>query len=118
MRKFGAAIFFILMITSCWRGCIPGRGLDKPPSTSKESDLVGTWQTKYPGERIDTITLRADGTYKQVYRQPDGYTYESPWNRWYLEYRDSGWIYVHLEGMRYYEGFLDRRRKINIHSFT
>jgi hypothetical protein len=104
------ALGFVSMITLCLcYGCnpFPVKGFKKPPSTLKESDLVGTWQTKYRGERIDTITLRADGTYKQVYRQPDGYTYESPWNRWYLEYRDSGWIYVHLEGMRYYEGFLD-----------
>jgi hypothetical protein len=100
---FGAAILSAFLITSCCQGCIPGSGFDKPPSTLKEFDLVGTWQAKYGVERIDTITLREDGTYKQVYRQPDGYFYESPWNRWYLEYRPSGWIYVHLEGMRYYK---------------
>jgi hypothetical protein len=31
----------------------------------------------------------------------DGDRYESPWNRWWVERRPSGGIYIHLEGMRY-----------------
>jgi hypothetical protein len=102
----GMAILFALMTALClWYSCnpFPGKGYDKPPGTLKESDLVGTWQAEYAGGKaIDTITLKADGTYQQVYIEWDGYFYGSPWNNWYLEYRDSGWIYVHLEGMRYY----------------
>lgn len=102
-ENFGGAIFFVWMIIfCCWSCRLPDVGLDKPPNTFKESDLVGTWQAKYGVERIDTITLKADGTYQQIYRQLDGYSYESPWNKWYVEYRPTGWIYVHLEGMRYY----------------
>lgn len=104
------AIFFVLMVALCLVAIylsysynpFPRKGFDTSPNTFKKSDLVGTWQAIYDPDRIDTITLRADGTYKQVYRELDGYTYESPWNRWYLEYRPSGWIYVYLEGMRYY----------------
>lgn len=94
--KIEAVLIFVLVITSCGGGC------GGPPKAFKESDLVGTWQANYGVDRIDTITLKADGTFQQVYREPSGYFYESPWNKWYVEYRSSGRIYVHLEGMRYY----------------
>ena len=73
------------------------------PETFQESDLIGTWQSRYyPGVVTDTLILREDGTYQQIYdndRTGDHYT--SSWNRWYVEYRSSGGLYLHLEGMRY-----------------
>jgi hypothetical protein len=62
-EKFGTVFIFsilalvIVVILSC-RGCILGSGFDKPPSTLKESDLVGTWQEKCPEERNATIILQ------------------------------------------------------------
>jgi len=75
-----------------------------PPLSEEfgESSLIGSWHSRYNSASNDTIILRADGTYKQVYRQTnDSYTYESPWNRWFLEYRPGGGAYLHLEGMHY-----------------
>jgi hypothetical protein len=72
------------------------------PETFQESDLVGTWQSRHGDWATDTITLRENGTYQQTYySQPDSYYYESPWNRWWVEYRPSGGLYLHLEEMRY-----------------
>ena len=73
------------------------------PETFQESDLVGTWQARYfPRAVTDTLTLREDGTYQQVYQDDlANYYYTSPWNRWYAEHRPSGGLYLHLEGMRY-----------------
>ncbi len=72
------------------------------PQTFKESDLVGTWQSRHGSWATDTIILRQDGTYKQVYySRPNDYYYESTWNEWWLEHRASGGLYLHLDDMRY-----------------
>jgi len=72
------------------------------PGNFRDSDLIGTWQpTDEAGVATDEIILREDGTYKQTYQQSNGYRYESVWNRWWIEHRISGGVYVHLEGMRY-----------------
>jgi len=50
----------------------------------------------------DTLILREDGTYQQVYENNlANYYYTGPWNRWYVEYRPSGGLYLHLEWMHY-----------------
>jgi len=70
------------------------------PETFQISDLNGMWRAEY-GAATDTLILREDRTYKQVYvRHSDGYSFESSWNRWWLERRPSGGLYLHLEGMR------------------
>lgn len=74
-----------------------------PPSSLQESDLVGIWEARYR-EGVDTLTIRDDDTFKQVYRdryEPD-YLYETPWNEWWLERFGDGRVRVHLQGARYY----------------
>jgi hypothetical protein len=90
----------IVMITACGGSqyqYVP------PPTTFHEADLVGTWQAIYDLTSVDTITLKADGTYQQIFKAPaSNYYYESPWNKWHIEYSASGKPKLHLEGMRYY----------------
>lgn len=76
-----------------------------PASDLEESDLVGTWEARY-GSRVDTLILKGDGTFKQVYRDPTArdYAYETGWNEWRLERFPDGRIRLHLEGARYYIG--------------
>lgn len=79
-------------------------GLPFPPEGFQQADLYGTWQAKYGGEprTTDTIILREDGTYQQLYYlATTGYRYESPWYQWTLEPRPSGRLYLHLRNMRY-----------------
>lgn len=73
------------------------------PETFQETDLVGTWQSWYfPNAVTDTLVLREDGTYQQIYEDDLAhYYYTSSWKRWYVEHRPSGGLYLHLEGMRY-----------------
>lgn len=73
------------------------------PAAFQESDLVGTWQARYfPRAVTDTLVLREDGTYQQVYEDDlADYYYTSPWNQWYVEYRPSGGFHLHLVGMHY-----------------
>ncbi|NIN63946.1 MAG: hypothetical protein GTO63_04360 [Anaerolineae bacterium] len=74
-----------------------------PPSSFRDSDLLGTWEAHY-GQSIDRVILKADGTFKQVYEDNyvEGYVYETPWNAWSVERFPDGRARVHLEGARYY----------------
>jgi hypothetical protein len=74
-----------------------------PPVTLQASDLEGVWETHYR-RNTDRLVLRADGTFKQVYRDGhrEDYVYETPWNEWWLEALPDGRRYVHLQGGRYY----------------
>jgi hypothetical protein len=73
------------------------------PTGFDELDLVGTWRSVYyPRLITDTLILREDGTYRQIYdnNRTDRYI-ETPWNRWYVEYGPEGGAYLHLVGMHY-----------------
>lgn len=75
------------------------------PPTFKETDLVGTWVASYSLNDRDILTLREDGTYQQIYENPDaGQRYESNWQEWWVERRESGYIRLHLKGMRRCDG--------------
>jgi len=70
------------------------------PQGFSSNDLVGTWVAKYfGGLATDTLVLREDGSYKQVYRS-DPTSFESGWQDWSFEYHPSGYGLLHLEGMR------------------
>lgn len=78
-----------------------------PPATFQDSDLVGTWETRYagwPAGDLDRLTLREDGTFRQVYENYilKDYVYETQWEEWWLERFPDGRARVHLEGARYY----------------
>jgi hypothetical protein len=78
-----------------------------PPSTFQDSDLVGTWETRYtgwPAGDIDRLTFREDGTFRQVYQnfRLKDYVYETQWSEWWLERFPDGRVRVHLQGARYY----------------
>lgn len=77
-----------------------------PPTTLGELDLVGTWEAdnyNYCSQCVDRLILRADGTFRQIYRDfKTGYVYETPWHKWRIERFPDGRIYVHLEGARWY----------------
>jgi hypothetical protein len=74
-----------------------------PPTTFEDEDLVGTWRARYDG-RVDTLILRADGTFKQIYedRHEEDYVYETPWNEWTVDRYADGRARIHLQGGRYY----------------
>jgi hypothetical protein len=99
MMKFLLVFLHITMLVACGHQYeyVP------PPTSFQESDLVGTWQAKYRLMTTDTITIKANGTYQQIYEAPESdYYYKSPWNKWYLGYSTTGKPTLHLEGMRYY----------------
>jgi len=95
----------------CWLlfPCIVGLSGDwappcpPPPEGFSKADLVGTWEAGVPDQR-DTLVIREDGTYKQSihieFTSLPPLDYESDWQPWWLEERENGIPYLHLEGMR------------------
>ena len=82
------------------RAATSGLACEPPPQGFLERDLVGTWEAGVPAQR-DTLTIREDGKYKQLIHLDVPLTdYESDWQRWWLEERESGVPYLHLQGMR------------------
>jgi hypothetical protein len=72
--------------------CLP------PPESFREADLVGVWVANY-FEDIDKLLIRSDGTYKQIFSS-ESITFESDWQKWWIEYKPEGYALVHLTGMR------------------
>ena len=71
------------------------------PSTFRREDLVGTWAASYSLNDSDLLLVRGDGTCKQIYDDPDaGRHYESGWLKWDIEFRESNFARLHLNGMR------------------
>lgn len=79
---------------------VPGCAL--PPTSFKESDLIGTWVGKPGTATFTTLTLYEDHTYKQIYKDPYiNLVYESEAKpKWWLEYRKSGIHLLHLDKMK------------------
>lgn len=77
------------------------------PESFKEADLIGTWVAEYRGGlATDTLMLRDDGKYKQIYDAPEGhFHYESDWQTWWVEFRKVGYLWLHMEGMRRCDDF-------------
>ena len=78
---------------------------ENPPATLEETDLLGTWVADYGdfgGD--DMLILRADGTFKQIYRnrQAGDYVYETPWQMWSIKRFSDGRVRVVLMGGRNY----------------
>lgn len=106
-----AATLSILFCAACLTGCKFSPGAEEEqswrcnplPSSFQEEDLIGTWQsTYYPGIITDTLLLREDGTYQQIYENQDtGEHYVSSWSQWRIEQSSAGTTRLYLEGMRY-----------------
>jgi hypothetical protein len=59
--------------------------------------LVGRWEAGVPN-KSDTIIIRADGKYKQMKHMGVPIVkYESEWQPWWVEYSETGVLYLHLE---------------------
>lgn len=99
--RFLLAVLFVVMIVACG---YQNQEQNIPSSVPlHQNDLVGTWEARYGLTNVDTLILRADGTYQQTFEAPESnYYYKSPWNKWYIEHTDNGRFRLHLEGMRYY----------------
>lgn len=93
-------LFVLLSVLFGILGCIStGTGVfdSKPPETFKETDVIGVWKTEQGSE---TLALSADYIYEQTY--DDGSIDYHREGAWSIEYRDTGCVYLHLEGMRYF----------------
>ncbi len=95
-------VLVLIQLRSAMGNCLEAP-YQHPPTTLRESDLVGIWEAHY-GRSVDRLVLRGDGTFEQVYvdHHTAGYVFESGWNEWWVERLADGRILVHLQGARYY----------------
>lgn len=103
-----------MIAAACCCCAVPVSDLYNPFKIIEPSDLIGTWRAEYNHRYegiqvtgVETLTLRADGMYQQVYNDGKGYVYTSPWNRWHLDGR-----VLHLEGGRFYPLGIEHAEKL------
>lgn len=112
-RHFPFAKLLALILLATTLACSPGHWVsvlrcfedpfEGPPSSFGSSDLVGTWEAHYTESGTDTLVLRPEGTFKQVYQERAiDYRFETSWNDWWLQTMGDGAVRLHLEGGRYY----------------
>jgi len=84
-----------------------------PSPNLKSSDFEGVWMTHYSRGTTDTITINADGTFRQVFENSrQDYVFDSGWNHWALEKLQNGELRLRLQGGRFYnEGITLAERK-------
>jgi hypothetical protein len=83
-----------------------------PPETFQESDLVGTWVARYGHSATDTLIIKSDGTYKQIYTNSiTGYHFESDWLKWWIDYTESGIPHLYMQEMRKCDGISEDCRR-------
>lgn len=102
----------VLMMTAAQCGVQSGGPFSNPPLAFQKSDLAGTWETKYAG--VDRLIIKADGTFKQTYREED-YVYETPWNEWWVERFPDGRVRLHLQGARNYNVSITLAERDGLH---
>ncbi len=105
----------LLAITSC-----QVEGYVNPAPTLQDSDLVGIWDANYSVYQdydrdwaktmgFETLTLRADGTYRQVYNDGKGHIREEKWKRWWVYRFPDGRVGLWLDGGCFFPLYIDMR---------
>ena len=105
MRKTLRSCLALLVAMLCvLAACSQLATSTNPSARLEESDLVGIWVADYgPLHGQDQLVLRENMTFKQTYRyEPEGYVFESSWNRWRFERYPDGRVRIYLGEARYY----------------
>jgi hypothetical protein len=93
----GIAFALVTILSACTRPPYA------PNYTIHSQELAGVWVAQYGPGKTDTLTLRADGTFRQVFEDTTvDYVFQTPWDKWNLESKPGGIIRVRLHGARYY----------------
>jgi len=101
-------LFLLSLALLAVASCTAKRYIDPAP-TLQESDLVGVWGADYSIYQnkgwdwakttgFETLILRADGMYKQVYNDGKGHIREEKWKKWWLYRFPDGRVRLWLDG--------------------
>lgn len=99
--------------------CLGERYVDPAP-TLRDSDLVGVWRAEYglyqnngwnwaKTTGSETLTLRADGMYRQVYDDGKGHVREEEWKKWWVYRFPDGRVRLWLDGGCFFPLDIDQR---------
>jgi hypothetical protein len=110
MKKVVMLITLLAIVATAASGCsgfsikteTPSPTINCPPLPEgfTESDLVGTWVSVYGDGDIETLVIMQNGTYKQTLKSSTPqYNFESVWEKYSIERKSSGYLWVHFKGM-------------------
>jgi hypothetical protein len=106
-------LIFLIMVAlaTLLAGCNsnqPGKSVWKPPSAFQAADLIGEWKVVSEVYPVDeTLLLNSDGSFIHNYQIPNATPPYSEQGHWWIEQRASGCVFLHLEGMRYFQSTLE-----------
>ena len=73
-----------------------------PPKQFAESDLFGKWEVSNARDSFESLELMKDNTFSQTFKLIDSdYLFETN-GTWKITTDDTGCLYIHLQGMRFY----------------
>jgi hypothetical protein len=75
-----------------------------PPIAFTEDDLIGRWETIFLKYSVETLIINKDYSFTQIYETTSPNQRYEGQGSWWMEQRESGCTYLHLEGMRYFYG--------------
>ena len=111
-----ALVGMVLLIAA---SCLVERYVNPAP-TLRDSDLVGIWRAEYGVYQnygwdwakttgFETLILRADGMYRQIYDDGKGHVREEPWKKWWVYRFADGRVGLWLDGGCFFPMDIDVR---------
>jgi hypothetical protein len=98
---FISVVIGVVVASGCTR---PQTSIFTPPATFMEDQLIGQWSVQNPVRYTESLTLRADYTYTQIWTDKEQQVPLAVDGQWHVERRESGCIFIHLAGMRMFHG--------------
>jgi hypothetical protein len=103
MKKPPFSQFIWILIILALIGSACTSTISNPTSEFLKKDIIATWEANYGKGITDTLVIRSDGTYKQLYEDLNtGYKFETEWNHWKIKRFSDGRVWLYLDGGRYY----------------
>lgn len=73
-----------------------------PSSTFNEFELIGVWNSLGGVYTRDTLTIKSNHTFTYSFFEKTSSLFATDEGKWWIEKKESGCTYIHLEGMRYF----------------
>ena len=101
LKKSLISILFLGICISCSRQVAQGVSMF-PPQQFSENDLLGLWEVSNAEYSSESLEIKEDYTFTQTFKLTNAdYLFETN-GTWEVTTDDTGCLYIHLQGMRFY----------------